>query len=170
MNIGFVGRDAYQQDLSVQTMSEDDRLIYQLSRAHYRLSSYLQKALVAKNVKITQAQAAILFLLEKSPLTMTEISQHLEIDNSAITSVVDRLETAFFAKRTVNPKDRRTFLIAITPRGQDEIDKARPIIRKVNLEIKAGFSVEEVDAFKRVLNSLYSKLNHRNRIDEKAIS
>lgn len=151
-------------------MTRDDRLIYQLSRAHYRLTSHLQKELLDQKTKITYAQAAILFLLEKGPLTMTEISHRLDIDNSATTGVVDRLEKAGLASRTTNPEDRRTYLIEITEKGSKEIDRARPIINEVNREIKAGFSDEEIDAFKRVLNSLYTKFNNRKPIKNKAVS
>lgn len=143
-------------------MTRDDRLIYQLSRAHYRLNSYLQKELLDKKARITQAQAGILFLLEKGPLKMTDISKRLDIDNSAITGLVDRLEKAGLASRKTNPADRRTFLIEISPKGRTEIDRARPIIKEVNREIKAGFSDEEIESFKRVLNSLYTKFKNRS--------
>ena len=138
-------------------MQKDDRLIYLISRAQHGLMTHLKKALNDEGVEITPVQAGILFLLRKNALTMTELSRTLSIDNSAITGLVDRLEKSSLAKRTANPSDRRTYLIRITDKGKNEIDRAYVIIKKVNKEIKSGFSEDEVEAFKKVLNSLLEK-------------
>ena len=138
-------------------MQKNDRLIYLISRAQHGLMTYLKKALNAEGVEITPVQAGILFLLRKNALTMTELSRTLSIDNSAITGLVDRLEKSSLAKRTANPNDRRTYLIRITDKGKNEIDRAYVIIKKVNEEIKSGFSEDEVETFKKVLNSLLEK-------------
>jgi DNA-binding MarR family transcriptional regulator len=138
-------------------MPKDDRLIYLISRAQHSLMTYLKKELNADGTSITPAQAGILFLLRKTARTMTDLSQTLSIDNSAITGLVDRLEKSGLAERTANPADRRTFFIRITDKGKAEIDRAHVIIKKVNKEIKSGFSADEVETFKRVLNSLLEK-------------
>ena len=138
-------------------MRPDDRLIYLISRAQHSLMTYLKKELNARGTAITPVQAGILFLLRKTAHTMTELSQILSIDNSAITGLVDRLEKAGMAQRTANPKDRRTYLIRITEKGKSEIDRAYITIKKVNAEIKSGFSPDEVETFKKVLNSLLKK-------------
>jgi DNA-binding MarR family transcriptional regulator len=138
-------------------MQPDDRLIYLISRAQHGLMTHLKKTLNAEGVDITPVQAGILFLLRKSAHTMTELSRALSIDNSAITGLVDRLEKASLAERTANPNDRRTYLIRITDNGKKEIDRAHIIVKKVNEEIKSGFSEDEMETFKKVLNSLLEK-------------
>ncbi len=140
-------------------MQTDNRLIYLLSRAQHRLGNHLQRSLVSKGIKITPVQAGIMFLLRKRPHTMTELSQSLAIDNSAITGLVDRMETSGVAKRETNPNDRRTYNISLTAEGRKEINKAGIVIKEINEEIKSGFSEEEVDIFKKVLNSFFEKFN-----------
>ena len=135
-------------------MPQDDRLIYLITRAQHSLMTYLKKELSAQGAAITPVQAGILFLLRKGAHTMTELSRTLSIDNSAITGLVDRLEKAGLAKRTPAPHDRRTYLIRITEKGSAEIDRAYVTIKRVNDEIKAGFSEKEVETFKKVLNNL----------------
>ncbi len=138
-------------------MQPDNRLIYLITRVQHCLMAYLKKELTAEGINITPVQAGILFLLRKSAHTMTELSRILSIDNSAITGLVDRLEKSSLAKRTANPNDRRAYLIRITDKGKNEIDRAHVIIKKVNEEIKSGFSGDEVETFKKVLNSLLEK-------------
>ena len=138
-------------------MQPDDRLVYLISRAQHSLMTHLKKELNSRGTSITPVQAGILFLLRKNAHTMTRLSQILSIDNSAITGLVDRLEKSGLAKRTANPDDRRTFLIRITAKGQEEIDRAYVTIKRVNDDIKSGFSKSEIETFKKVLNNLMEK-------------
>ena len=111
-----------------------------------------------EGLKITTPQGGILALLKQNNgRTMTELSQILSIDNSTITGLINRLEKAGFAKRNSNPNDRRVSQIFITPQGIDEVNRAISVFKRVNKEVKSGFSNEEVDAFKKVLGSFFEK-------------
>jgi DNA-binding MarR family transcriptional regulator len=141
-------------------MSDNDRLIYLIFTAQQRLRNYLKQALAKEGIKITPAQAGILaLLLEKDGRTMTELSQALSIDNSTITGLVDRLENTGFLQRRPTAEDRRISMIYITPEGDQEIRKAIIPLKKVNEEIKSGFSADDMVIFKRVLNSFFAKFN-----------
>ena len=139
---------------------QDDRLIYQVFMAQQKLRIYLKSALLAEGVKVTPTQTGILFLLKrKNGMTMTELSQVLAADNSTMTGLVNRLEKSGFVVREASPTDRRALLVRITQEGIDEIDRAQPIIKRVNEEISSGFSEGEIAAFKKVLNSFFQKFN-----------
>jgi len=141
---------------------KDDRFIYLVFTAQNRLRMYIRDELKAARVKITLVQAGILFLLrEKDGRAMSELGQHLSLDNSTITGLTDRLEKEGFVRRQVNPKDRRISLILITPEGIQEINQAKTVINRINNEIKADFSREEIDAFKKILNSFVVKFKKK---------
>ena len=137
----------------------DDRLIYLISKAQHSLKRYLKKAFAAQGLDLTPVQAGILFLLKSEPQTMTQLSRVLDIDNSAITGLVDRLQKAGLANRQPSPHDRRAWLIAITDKGQIEIERALVIVRQVNQEIRQGFTDDEMTIFKRILISFFDKFN-----------
>ena len=144
--------------------SNDDRFIYLVFTAQNRLRMYIRDELMAAKVKITLVQAGILFLLrEKDYRTMSELGQHLSLDNSTITGLIDRLEKEGFVQRQANPKDRLISLIHITPEGIQEANQAKTIINRVNNEIKADFSREEMDAFKKILNSFVVKFKKKEK-------
>ncbi len=138
----------------------DNRLILLFSRAESKLRRYLIKESKDKNISVTPGQSGVLFLLlaDKSQ-NMAELSKALEINNSAITRVVDKLENRGFVKREMNPNDRRQFLISLTNDGYNEAKKLKNIAHKANQKIKQGFSDEEIDIFKNVLNSFFDKFN-----------
>jgi len=139
-------------------MLTDDRLIFLIFKTQNKLKNYIGSQLAAGGVRISVVQAGILFLLkQKDGRTMTELSQILSTDNSAITGLVDRLEKSGFISRKMPLNDRRAYLICITADGLEEIDKAKVVIRRVNEEIKEGFSVEEIESFKKVLNGIFDK-------------
>ena len=137
-------------------MPKDDRLIFLVFTAQLKLKTYLKNVLSEAGVTITPAQSAILFLLKKkNGQTMSELSQVLSIDNSTLTGLVDRLERAGFVKRNAGRLDRRASHVFITDRGNEEIDLAQGVIRRVNEQIKADFTEREVDAFKKILKSFF---------------
>lgn len=139
-------------------MIKDDRLIFLVFSAQQKLRMYLNSALAASGIRVTVAQAGILFLLkQKDGRTMTELSQVLGLDNSTMTGLTDRLEKAGLLERHANPGDRRTSHIHITPQGLAEMEGAKAVIRRVNEEIKTGFSPEEIETFKRVLDGFFDK-------------
>ncbi len=148
-------------------MKGDDRLIYQLFMAQQKLRTYITNALAAEGIKVTLGQAGILFILRRDDgRTMTELSNALAVENPTLTGLIDRLERSSFVTRRASPDDRRSFRIHITPEGIQECDRARVVIRRINEEIKTGFSQEEIEAFKRVLNGIFQKFNQSSGASE----
>lgn len=144
----------------VNSMPPDDRLIYLIFTAQQKLRTHLGNVMVRENVRVTPAQAGILFLLaEKDGRTMSELSRILSIDNSTLTGLVDRLEKAGLARRDASPNDRRASHVYISPEGVQEMKKARSIVGRVNREIADGFSPEELASFKKILRSFFHKFD-----------
>ena len=141
-------------------MKGDDRLIYQICMAQQKLQASINNTLITEGIKVTLGQAGILFLLRRDDgQTMTELSKALAVKNATLTGLIDRLERSAFVMRRASKNDRRSIRIYITPEGIEECDKARPVIKRVNEKIKSGFSREEIEVFKRVLNSVVQKFN-----------
>ena len=142
----------------------DDRLMFLLFTAQQKLRNYLNQSLQEDNVRITVPQAGILFLLKgRENRTMSEIGQLLNLDNSTVTGLADRLEKAGFLTRNSNPLDRRSSYLNITPAGIAEADKARAVFHRVNSEVKEGFSAEEIEAYKKVLSSFFHKFENAKK-------
>ena len=144
----------------VNYMPPDDRLIYLIFTAQQKLRTHLGNVMMRENVRVTPAQAGILFLLaEKDGMTMSELSRILSIDNSTLTGLVDRLEKAGLARRDASPHDRRASHVYISPEGIQEMKKARSVVGRVNREIMDGFTPEELASFKKILRSFFHKFN-----------
>lgn len=139
-------------------METDDRLIYLMARTGHRLKEYIRARMLEDDIKISQTQGGILFLLdERGALSMSDISNAFDVDNSAITGMVDRLERAGYVVRKPHVSDRRVNLVSITEAGRSEAARSKGVVKEVNAKIKEGFSAEEIEVFKRVLSSFYDK-------------
>jgi len=137
----------------------EQRLYYSLARTQNSLHQYVKHILQKKRLKASPAQLAIMFLLhEKNNVSMSYISNELELDNSAITRSIDRLEKYGFVKRVINNNDRRAFAIEITESGMSEIQKAQKVIKEINNFIESKIKKERLAAFKEILDELNSIL------------
>jgi len=141
-------------------MKADDRLIYLVFMAQQKMRTYITNALLAEGIKVTLVQAGILFILEDHDgRSMTELSQTLAVENPTLTGLIDRLERSAFVVRKASLEDRRSFKIYLTPDGIKESERVKPIIKRINDEIKSGYSKEEIEVFKKVLKSLFKKFD-----------
>jgi DNA-binding MarR family transcriptional regulator len=100
----------------------------------------------------------LLFFLQKNNgSSLTQISQGLMLENPTVTGLIDRLEKLGYVKRSNHPSDRRVYLVYLTEKGKTVANKALPIVKKLNEQIKEGYSKEEIENFKKVLMGAFNK-------------
>jgi DNA-binding MarR family transcriptional regulator len=139
-------------------MAFEDRLIFLISKVYQKLIINLQKAFSESSIEVTPIQVMLLFFLQKNDgLSLTQISQGLMLENPTVTGLIDRLEKSGYVKRSDHPNDRRVYLVYLTEKGNNIANRALPIVKKLNEEIKKGYSMEEVENFKKVLIGAFNK-------------
>jgi MarR family transcriptional regulator, organic hydroperoxide resistance regulator len=138
----------------------DQRLLYLMSRAAHALKNHLKREFLAAGVGVSPAQMGILFLLlEQDERPMGELGRLLDVDNSAVTGLVDRMEKGGLLRRVPGTSDRRQNLIAITPAGRKEAGKAARVAHNANNAMGDGFTEQEMEVFARVLAGLLKKFS-----------
>ena len=139
-------------------MPVEDRLIFLISKVFQKLIINLQKAFSESGIEVTPIQVMLLFFLQKNDgSSLTQISQGLMLENPTVTGLVDRLEKSGYVKRSDHPEDRRVYLVNLTEKGNRVASKALPIVKRLNEEIKKGYSKEEIEGFKKVLVGAFNK-------------
>jgi DNA-binding MarR family transcriptional regulator len=139
-------------------MTVEDRLIFLISKVCQKLIINLQKAFSESGLEVTPIQVMLLFFLQKNNgSSLTQISQGLMLENPTVTGLIDRLEKLGYVKRSDHPNDRRVYLVHITEKGNKVANKALPIIKKLNEQIKEGYSKSEIEDFKKVLMGAFNK-------------
>lgn len=115
-------------------------------------------ALLFEGYGINLAQSYILFsLLEKDGLTLTEVGNRTQIENSSLTTMADRLERDELVRRGLDPQDRRVVRLFITEKGQDLAQRVLEDGASFNRLLKANLGeTEEVfmEGLARISNGL----------------
>jgi DNA-binding MarR family transcriptional regulator len=139
-------------------MAAEDRLIFLISKVCQKLIINLQKAFSENGIEVTPIQVMLLFYLQKNNgSSLTQISQGLMLENPTVTGLIDRLEKLGYVKRSDHPNDRRVYLVYLTEKGNKVANKALPIVKKINEQIKEGYSEKEMAGFKKVLIGAFNK-------------
>jgi DNA-binding MarR family transcriptional regulator len=109
---------------------------------------------------ITAAQSgALYYLREHDGCVLTELSQALGLDKSAITGLVDRLEKKGLMERRASTSDRRAIGIFITDSGKATAEKCLMVTGEFNEMIIEGLSEKEIDTFSRILQKVISRFS-----------
>jgi DNA-binding MarR family transcriptional regulator len=139
-------------------MAIEDRFIFLISKVCQKLIINLQKSFSESGIEVTPIQVMLLFFLQKNDgSSLTQISQGLMLENPTVTGLIDRLEKLGYVKRSDHPNDRRIYLVYLTEKGSKVAKKALPIVKKLNEQIKEGYSKREIDDFKKVLIGAFNK-------------
>jgi DNA-binding MarR family transcriptional regulator len=134
----------------------DRRLYYKLNQAQHLLSKRVDAELAgALGIKTAQL-GAVFFLLEHDGCMLKEISAGLGLNNSAITTLVVRMEKGGLLTRESCSVDGRSYRIHLTNKAKSIGQKAIPVAKELNSMLAQGFSDEEIDTVIRFLDSIIS--------------
>ena len=96
------------RDIRKQTL--DVSIAHQLGRAFRGLNRAMSAALRPHGLSAVQASILIL-LWERGPVPVGELQRSLGLSSSAFSGALDRMEAQGLVKRTLAPRDRRSFLV-----------------------------------------------------------
>jgi MarR family transcriptional regulator, organic hydroperoxide resistance regulator len=146
----------------------DRRLFFLFHRAQRALATYASAGL-DEHLGISIAQlTTIMYVSKHSGCSLTELADLLDLNKSAVTGLVQRMERAGTLRREANPQDGRGQLLFVTPKGETLRDRARPLLRRLNADLTEGFSEAEMDVVYRYLNTLVARFATEPRKDDDA--
>lgn len=115
----------------------DERLFFLLQRAAHRLRTIADRRCQAV-AGITTPQLGALFVINEQPgITQQRLARTLGLRESAVTSLVARLDAAGLITRHPHPSEHRAVVVRLSERGADTLRAARPEIDRFNAELRA---------------------------------
>jgi len=94
-----------------------------LARCHHALSHIAERSIKDTGLGLTDF-AALEALLNKGPLSITEIQSKVPLALGSMTAAVDRLEERGLILRTPSPDDRRAKILKLSPKGRSVVEAA----------------------------------------------
>lgn len=121
-----------------------------LHKASRQLSVYLETHTRELGVSPSEGHL-ISYLRSYAPAPVGELVRVFGMKQSTLTSMLDRLERDGLLRREVNPGDRRSLLIHITDAGAELSERLSDQLTRLEAEIRARVSDEEMDGFRAVM-------------------
>jgi DNA-binding MarR family transcriptional regulator len=94
------------------------------------------------------------YLGSYAPAPIGELVRVFGIKQSTFTSMLDRMEEAGLIRREMNPADRRSFLIHITPRGRETAGRSTRTLEEFEDAIRARATAADIAGFHAVMAAI----------------
>ena len=128
-------------------------MIAQLEAATHRVVDHLAAEL--RELGLTPGEVnALAHLRAERPLAVAELQAVTGQRPSTLTGVIDRLERRGLARRAVNARDRRSFVLELTPEGERAAARVRDAFSALEERMLARVGERSLAGFLRVLEAL----------------
>ncbi len=141
-------------------ITETEKLSHQLIELYGKLSSWEQD--VVKSSSLSPAQMHTIEIVGHEPhgatLRMKDLAKKMGVTTGTLTVMIDRLEQQGLLKRTPHETDRRSYLIALTEKGQGLFVEHHQYHLRLTEEITATLSTEEQALFSATLEKIIGQM------------
>ncbi|WP_175150092.1 MarR family winged helix-turn-helix transcriptional regulator [Paraburkholderia ultramafica] len=133
-----------------ETFNPTESVYFAIDRVRNRLLSQIDTAL--RGLGVTSRQMGILHLLGRGVAdTPFELARRLDMDTSAMTRVLDRLETGGLLIRSRNTDDRRIVNLVLTKKGEEVVARIPEIAPAILSAQVKEFTESELNELRRLL-------------------
>jgi DNA-binding MarR family transcriptional regulator len=128
-------------------------LCLHVQRAARALARRFDEAL--RPLGLTNGQFSLLMSLNRpKPAGMGSVASLLALERTTLTAALKPLERRGLVKITADPDDRRSRLIALTPKGKSLLASAMPIWERTHVEVEAFLHDDDPARFRKNLLAL----------------
>ncbi|WP_456430927.1 MarR family winged helix-turn-helix transcriptional regulator [Thermosulfuriphilus sp.] len=138
-------------------MKDLERLTHLIIQFFEKMASWENS--VVKGSGLSPAQMHTIEIIGVNQgLRMKELAEKMGITTGTLTVMIDRLEKKGLVERLPNQKDRRSYLVHLTSKGQELFHQHHQHHLRLTEEALSGMSPEEKQDFSRLLEKFISQL------------
>lgn len=101
---------------------------------------------------LSPARMTALCIIGNQPgINQSALAEALRVNRASVVKVIDALQALGFVERQSIPDDRRSYALAVTPAGYDELRRLTKISRSYEAAIAAQLSPQERKTLMRLL-------------------
>lgn len=94
------------------------------------------------------------YLLRDGKMNQSDLGEKMDIKDSTVVRLIDRMEKEEFVERVKDAKDRRVTYVMLTEKGKKRIEELLPIGEEMSKVFSENISQEEFEIFNKVLNKM----------------
>ncbi len=129
------------------------RFLSPLHKANRQVSLYFEEQMVHTELSPVEGHT-VSYLESYAPCPISELVRVFGLKQSTMTSMLDRLERQRLIVRTLNPDDRRSFLVKITRQGQAMAKKIQKTAEHLELQLGERVSERDIRGFRAVMEAI----------------
>lgn len=130
----------------------DDTLGYMICRTARKVHRHMEKIFSPYGLTLEQ-WVALKVISENPGCSQKELAALLDKDQNTVKAMVDRLLQKEYVQRTVNPNDRRAFILEITPLGEKTIIELSAQDEQENRILETGLGPEQTAQLRTLLQA-----------------
>ena len=129
------------------------RYLSPLHRATRQIQDHLRAH--TEELGVTGIEAHLIsYLGSYAPVAIGDLVKVFGLKKSTLTGVLDRLEHNDLIQRTLNPDDRRSFLVELTPTGRKTARQVRRQVERFEAALDSELNTTDKRAFKRLTSAI----------------
>lgn len=132
--------------------AEDRALTDAVAQASFAMTALLTRVGTAHDLSLTQVR--VLAILRNHEPTMAQLADHLGLDRSTVSGLVDRATKRGLVERVSNADDRRSSRVRLTPAGRRLAQEGADEIEAAVAAMAAGLDATE----RRTLRDLLERM------------
>jgi DNA-binding MarR family transcriptional regulator len=118
---------------------------YLLRRSHNAFQAYWMVEFRESATPITPVQGGMLVVLGANPgLTQTALARMMNVEGPTLMQAVDRLEQQDYVQRVRRPRDRRSYSLQLTPRGEEALKAINAFLPMRDDDLLADLTKQEI--------------------------
>ncbi|MEQ9314947.1 MAG: MarR family winged helix-turn-helix transcriptional regulator [Henriciella sp.] len=150
------------------TKTKNPRLYSRLQIAAQQLRKVTDRQLVDV-AGITAPQLGVLTRVAAAKeLNQTSLARDLRLNDSAITAMVKRLIGLELVEKARSESDSRSWVLTLTPKGEEAIDRASARMLSINARIDEEFGPGGLDDFVTKLNRVIELCDEAQSVETEA--
>lgn len=116
--------------------------------------SQAQRLLLAVSDLSTVEWRVLWDLQETGPMTVRDLAEIHQLDHSLLSRALPEMRRKGYVTVTRDPKDGRQSIVAITPQGQTQYQRAAPTMARRRAALSKIFTADEIATFLALLDRL----------------
>ncbi len=123
-----------------------------------KLSRYYNKRLISYGLSVPKA----LLLLEIAPgngENPKSLATKLDLENSSMTGLLDRLEKNKLIERRPDPEDRRGILVFLTPLGVKVRESIKSLVEELDRKLCEALSPIDIKVFRKIMLTVNKQIS-----------
>lgn len=137
--------------------SLNDCMGFITNSASKKLSDEFNRRLL--EYKITRVNFIAIYYIGKTEgISQRELSDKMDVNDSSIARLIDRMEKEDLVERKRDLKDRRTIRIVMTKKGRELRTQLLPVAEKFQNDVTQNISENELEVFKNVIEKMVKNL------------